>query len=303
MNDINKILKKYNYTSNKIKIIKNIQEVETNNGTYIIKKNINKNTRDLFNYLTSKDFNNYLDYLNDDQDDFLVYPYVKNIEMSNEEKASDIIKIISILHNKTVYESKMSIEEIKKDYEELTDEIENLNKYYDNIRLYLEEQQYPSPEEYYLLRNISWVFHSLNSSKYFLDKYYEIVKNIRSRRICLIHGNIELDHLIENSSKYLISWDNSRKDIPIIDLIEFYKNNYKDMNFVNIFRQYEEYFPLLEEERLLLFSYILIPEKLEFAEYGIEKMIKAYDLVNYLKSSSEIISYYHSGNTNNQTNE
>lgn len=302
MNEIKKVLNKYNYKVNKIYIKNNLNMVSTNNGDYVIKKNINKNTRDLFNYLNINNFNNYLDYINNDQDNFMIYPYIKEINISKEEKAINIIEIISILHNNTVYKKNYSLEEIKEDYEKQINEIEEINNYYEDIRLYLEEQEFLSPSEFYLLKNISWIFHSLDSSKYFLDKWYEIIKEIKSKRIVLNHGNLELDHLIIGPNKYLINWDYSINDIPIFDLIIFYKNNFKDVDFNDLYELYNSYFKLYEEEQFLFFSKILIPEKMEFKDIEIKNMENIYYIIKYLQESSRIISNYHSSNTNNEKN-
>ena len=146
------------------------------------------------------------------------------------------------------------------------------------------------------------IFNSLNSSKYFLDKWYNTVKDKKNRRVCLIHGNLDFEHLLESDDKFLISWDKAHNDTPIKDLIDIYKKGYKYVSFYELFMLYEDISVLLPEEKYLLFSLILIPDKLNFRKSEILNMQEVYYLVKYLNTSIEIISNYHSSYANSQEN-
>ena len=302
MNEIKEILNKYNLKIESLKINDGVKIVTTNNGKYVVKKKKNNDTRDLFKHLNSKKFHNYLDYINDDQDNFMIFPFVETINAEENVSATDIIMLISNLHAKTTFYKKYPLYEVKTFYEEKLNKIKELEMYYNNLRIAFEEEVFISPSNYYLLRNISWIFYSLDSSRYFLDKWYEIEKDKKNKRVCLIHGNLELQHFIGSEEKILISWDNAKNDIPIFDLIGFYKNNYKEISFYNLFKIYEERYPLLPEERFLLFSLILIPDKIKLDKEEVINTNEAYYLIKYLMSGSDIISNYHSGNSNSQNN-
>ena len=301
MNDIKNVLDKYNYRTEKISIIGKAKIVETENEKLVVKQN-NGDIKDVFVYLEGKGFHNYLDYLNEPNDKYLIFPYINSITKEDSDKAKDLITIVALLHSKTYFYKSISVDEIKKMYEEKTEHLDYLDKYYDNLRFYIEEQQFPSPSNYYLLRNISWIFHSISSSKYFLDKWYDIVKDKKNNRVGLIHGNLELNHLLESNKKVIISWDGARNDLLIYDLIYLYKKNYNDVDFYNLFKLYESYFPLLPEERFLLFSLMLEPDKLKLDDIEILNMKKCYYQIKYLQTSSAIISNYHSEKTNDEDN-
>ncbi len=303
MNSIRGILKKYNYKPKKIALENNINIIETQDNKFVIKKKSNNDIKEIFKYLRTKGFYNYLDSINNDSDDkYLIFPYIDDIKSDSNDKAKDLIYLISLLHSKTYYYKTITLDEIKKVYEEKTDYLNELDKYYDELRASIEEKQLLSPSNYYLLTNISWIFHSILSSKYFLDKWYDEIKNKKSKRVALIHGNLELSHLLESNDKYIISWDNARNDSLVYDLINLYRNNYNDADFYNLFKQYESYFPLEEYEKYFLFSLMFEPTKIVFDNIDISNLSKCYYLIKYLKISSEIVSNYHSKNTNDKNN-
>lgn len=290
-------------SSRKISIINNVKLIEENNNKYVIKKKKNNDIKELFSYLRSKNFINYLDYINDDKERYMIFPYINNVIKDKDEIGKDLVILISSLHAKTSFYKRYTEYEAKSFYEEKIEYLEYIDKYYDDLRLKIEEQEFISPSNYLLLRNISWIFHSINSCRYFLEKWYEIIKNKKNRRICLIHGNLEFDHLLEDENKFIISWDNARNDIPIYDLLGLYKKHFNEVYFYNLFKIYEECFQLLEEERYLLFSLMLLPEKLNLDQREILNTKSVFDLIEYLKTSSNIISKYHSKNSDYKTNE
>lgn len=287
---------------NKVTISNNVKIVNTDNGIFVYKKTNNKEKqKELFRYLSSKNFKNYLDYIYD-QDDFIVYPYINNIVKSNDEKAVDLIELVALLHGKTEFYKSFPLDDIKKFYEEKIKYINYLDKYYDDKRFLFEEEMFPSPSQYYFLRNCSWIFHSLNSSKFFLEEWYSKIKEIKTKRECVIHNNLELDHLLESENAFLISWDKAKTDSPVYDLVKFYKKNYSDVSFYELLKMYENIIPFLPEERLLFFSLILLPDKLDFSDVEIINTKNIYNLIEYLKESNNIVSKYHPSNSNSQDN-
>ena len=292
MNSVKDVLEKYNYRIDKLTLNNNIRIIDSPSGKFVVKKRKNKDTRELFRYLNSRGFDNYLDYINDDQDDFMIFPYIDEVHDDRASRANDIILLDSLLHNKTAFYKSISSEEVKAFYEEKTDYIESLTKYYDNIILVIEEQQFIPPSLYLLIRNISWIFRSLDASKYFLDKWYDEESKKSSRRLCLIHGNLELDHLIGTENRFLISWDNARVDSPIYDLLSFYKNHYLELDFDDLFNYYESNYPLKEEEKILLFTYMAMPSKIEVENDEYKMCIKINKLMDYLYKTSNLIKNY-----------
>ena len=99
MNEIKDILSKYNLKIESLKLNNNIKIINTKDGKYVIKKKKSEDTRDLFKHLNSKNFNNYLDYINkDDNDNYLIFPYVDTVTDEADIIATDMIITVSNLH-------------------------------------------------------------------------------------------------------------------------------------------------------------------------------------------------------------
>ena len=84
------------------KIINNRIIINTDNGRYVIKKNKYIDKDKLFNYLESRKFIYFLKpiYSNKFYD---IYPYIKENNLSLEEKYYDLISIVSYLHLRTFF--------------------------------------------------------------------------------------------------------------------------------------------------------------------------------------------------------
>lgn len=285
---------------NKYSIFKNVKIIETNNGKYVIKKR-NCNNDYLFQYLKTKNFNNFVNIYRYD-DDYEMYPYINNIDLTDEEKALDIIYIITLLHNKTTSYKITDQDLLQRIYEDINSKLIYISNYYDNLRMIIEEELYPSPSNYLLLRNITIIYKSIDNSKYFIDKWYKISKEKKNYRVTTCHNNLELDHLIKDEGIYLISWNKSCKASPIYDILSLYKNVYEKVDFFSLFEIYNTKYPLFDEEIYLLFALLLVPDKIDLSSKEIINTKNVYDLTNYLMITDEFVSKYHTNKPNSQEN-
>ena len=299
MNDIKDLVNNFNLKINKCKYCNNIRIVDTDKGKFVIKKN-NHNNSELFRYLESKNFNNFLN-IYDYNSNYEIYPYIDGINLTNEEKAIDIIYLISILHNRTTFYKNIELDTIKAIYEDINNKLSYLINYYDNLRMISEDSTYPSPSSYLLLRNISVIFRSIDNSKYFIDKWYNTIKDKKNFRVVTIHNYLELDHLIKSENTYLISWDKSCRASPIYDLLSLYKNTYDKVEFSSLFEMYNSKYPLSKEEIYLLFSLLLVPDKIDLSNKEIINTKEVYKLTNYLMSTIDFVSKYNPDSANEQT--
>ena len=268
------------------------KKIETKeNKKYVFKKsndNINKN----FKYLCSRNYNFFPNYT--DTKNYNVYEYVEGIELPKEEKAKDIINLISLLHTKTTHYKKIDIDEYKEIYEEIEKQIKELEEYFIDINNKIEEEVYMSPSHYLLIRNISKIYSNIEFCKQTLENWYNLVKDKENKRVSFIHNNLKLSHYIKNEKEYLISWDKSKFDMPIYDLYNFYKNNYNDINMNILLNQYEQRYPLTKDELLLLFLLISLPNKIEFINNDYENTKKVDSLLNYIYKTDKLILEYNS---------
>lgn len=292
MLEISELLKKNNLKTRSYKKLGKVIIVNTNEGKKVIKK---KSNNDIYTYLESRNFNYFPNIIEDSK--YEILDYEDEIEMPNDQKMLDMIKLIALLHNKTTYYKEVVEDDYKKIYEDINNNIEYLNSYYTDIITIIESKEYMSPSEYLLARGISKIFNSLNYSKYEIDKWYEIVKEKRKQRYVVLHNNLDLSHFIRNRNAYLISWEKSKIDIPIFDFYKIYKKSCLDYDFSSLLREYERDYSLLKEERMLLFILISLPDKIEFdtTEYKMCKKIS--NLLDYLYKTDNLISPYYTENT------
>ena len=205
-----------------------------------------------------------------------MYEYLEDIDYDKEQRAFDIIHLISLLHSKTTYYKEINYDEYKKIYEEYKNKINYMNNYYLDLIGQIESKIYMSPYEYLVARNISKILSCFNYCNIEIDKWYDLVKDKKRKRVVTLHNNLKLDNLIKNKHIYLISWDKFKIDFPIYDLVDFYNLYSLDFDFISLFSEYERIFPLLEEEKILLNVLISIPNKIPYSS-------NEFDMINYTR--------------------
>jgi len=296
-NNINNILNKHALNPIKYTIKNNVTIVDTDKGRVVFKKKTTdnrNNVNNLYNYLTSRSFNFYPKLIsNDDRDDYDMYEYIEPIDTPDEQKALDIIYLIGLLHNKTTYYKEVNEDTYKEIYENIKEELNYLYNYYNDLILIVERSIYMSPKEYLFARNVSKIFSCITFCNIELDKWLDSVKDNKKQRVVTLHNNLNLDHLIRNKDPYLISWDNSTKDIPIYDFYNFYKNHYLDLDFNDLFDEYNSRYPLLEEERQLLLILLSIPQKIEFVDNELESCKIIRKQLDYIYKTEELVKEFY----------
>lgn len=289
-NYVRKIASEYNIPINKITIKNNTRIID---DKIVLKKKKNNDLNNVYKYLKSRSFDYFPEPITIDNL-YEVYPFLEDTYEPSEQKATDIMHLLGLLHSKTTFYREIDIDKNKEIYENISDELEYLNNFYNDLITMIEKEVYMSPSGYLIARNINIIFSSIYYAKHNLEEWYKKIDNNKNERVVNIHNNISLDHYIKNEKPYLISWNKSRIDSPIYDLLSFYKNHYLDFDFDDLFHFYESGYPLKEEERLLLFTYMAIPYKIEIISDEYEMCIKINKMIEYLYKTSNLIMNYHS---------
>jgi len=274
----------------KITLINNIRIVDTGDEKLVIKKR-KENLDELFQYLKSRSFN-YFPEIVYKTSNYDVYRYVGDTKLEREEKILDIVKIVTLLHSKTTFYKDIDDDTYKRLYENILERIDYLYNYYNDIVDIIEGYDYMSPSNYLFVRNVSKLFASLDYARYQINNWYNIIEEKKRIRVVNIHNNLRIEHYLLDDKPYLISWDRSKRDIPIYDLINLYKEYFREMDFCDLFRVYEGHYPLLEEEKCLLFCLISIPEKLDFNEREFAMCKKVKKFYEYMYATDRLISDY-----------
>lgn len=289
-NYLRKIASEYNIPINKITIKNNTRIID---DKIVLKKKKNNDLNNVYKYLKSRSFDYFPEPVMIDNL-YEAYPYLEDTYEPREQKATDIMYLLGLLHSKTTFYREVDIDKNKEIYENISDELEYLNNFYNDLITMIEKEVYMSPSGYLIARNINIIFDSIYYAKHNLEEWYKKIDNNKNERVVNIHNNISLDHYIKNEKPYLISWNKSRIDSPIYDLLSFYKNHYLDFDFDDLFHLYEKSYPLKEEEKLLLFIYMAMPYKIEIMSDEYEMCIKINKMIEYLYKTSNLIMNYHS---------
>ena len=282
------ILDRYNISNKKITIRNNARILD---DKIVIKNKKRDDIDDIYGYLKSRSFD-YFPYPIEMNDKYEVYPYLKDMYEPYEQKAMDLMHLLSLLHSKTTFYREVDIDRNKEIYEDIEQKLEYLDGFYNDLITRIEKEVYMSPSSYLIARNINIIFGSIYYARDSLDKWYEKVRNNKNERVVNIHNNISLEHYIKNEKPYLISWNNSKIDSPIYDLLSFYKNHYLDFDFDDLFHFYESSYPLKEEERFLLFTYMAMPSEIKSVNDELEMCIKINKMIEYLYKTSNLIMNY-----------
>lgn len=271
LENLKKIYKPYRFIKRK-----GITIIESTSGSYVVKNKSNNKVREAYNYLLSRNFDYFPKLQEDFRDDVNVFEYVDGINMPKEQKALDMMDLVSLLHNKTTYYKEITEDKYKEIYGNLKDNILYSRNYYDNLYNIMIEEIYPSPSHYLIMRNIYKIFEALDFCDSELDDWYDSTKEDLKERVAFIHNNLETDHFIKNSKDYLISWEKSKIDSPILELITFYQKEYLNFDFEVLFKRYLKNYPLNDNEKKLLFIVISIPPiiNLEKEEIVLTKEIR-----------------------------
>lgn len=281
-----KLLKKYGINPKSIRKLGNSYMIDDGNRKYLVKKR-NDEIDSKFSYLKSRNFDFFPSYFN--IEDYDVYDYIEDNNISLEERLYEMVDLISLLHTKTTRYKNIDIDDYKVIYEELHKKIDYLMNYYNELNNQIDSEIYMSPSHYLLVLNMSKLYSALSFCKEELDNWYEIIKNNPKQRQAYIHNNLDISHLISNTNPYLISWNKAKLDIPINDIYDLYRKYGRDIDFDILLNNYQKRYPLKQEELKLLFIKISIPEKIEFDSDEYENTRKVKSVLETLDKGDKLI--------------
>jgi uncharacterized protein YerC len=303
MNNIKDILNRYALLPHRYTIKKNATIIDTDDGHFVFKKrDIDNKMEELFKYLKSRNFLAIPNLINRD-DAYDVYEYIDDVDTPREQKALDMMSVIATLHYKTTYFKDADEDDFKAIYEDIVKQIDYINNYYTDVITMIETNVYMSPSEYLIARNISKVFNAITFCKREIDEWYELVKDKHKKRVVTLHNNLDLDHLVRNQDLFLLSWDKSRQDMPIFDLINFYKHYALELDFAELFNLYESKYKLLDEERKLFFILISIPDKITYGKSEMESCSTARKLLDYIFKTEQLLTPYYTPNNSDESHQ
>jgi len=281
------IYKPYRYT-----IKGNVTLLETTSGDFIIKPKT-KDIPELYQYLLSRNFDNFPSIIDASRSDVYVYQRVVDTKMAIEQKCDDLIDLISSLHNKTSYYKEVSEDSYKAIYEDIHSNILYLRNYYSAMYDSFFKEIYMRPSSYLFMRNFSKLMNSLDFCERELDSWYELIQGEAKIRVAVVHNNLEFDHFIKGEKDFLISWDQYKIDTPIIDIVGLYRKEYLHINFEKGLERYMSLYPLLPHEEKLLFILLAMPFKIEEEKKELEQCREIRKKFDYVFKTEDLLRPYY----------
>lgn len=285
---LKKIYRPYRYT-----ILGKSVLLNTTSGDFVVKEKGNKDIKELYAYLNSRNFTCFPKLIEDSRSDVNVYEYISGVSMPEEQKALDLIEAVAGLHNKTTFYKTITVDDFKAIYDNIKNNIVYLKNDYNRMYEEIKKEIYMSPSHYSLIRNIYKVFAALEFAENELDVWFSLVKEETKKRVSLIHNKLSLEHFIKSNEDYLISWEDYRTDTPIMDLVNFYQKDFFTIHFDVVLSKYFEKVHLSEDEKKLFFIIISIPKKIEFSgdEFKDCKMVR--ESLDYIFVTEELVRPYY----------
>ena len=263
--------------------------IENTDNKYVLKPKKRNDKKEIYDYLLSRNFSFFLYPENDFEDDYELYQFIPEVKTLIEEKAASLINIISELHIRTTTYKEYSLDEIKEIYEEKNNRISYLFQYYDELEEVFSKEIYPAPFQLLFLNNVSKIYNTLNYSRVLVEKWYKNVINDKRRRIVFLHNHLSLDHFIDSNDPKIINFDYSKYDSPIYDFVNFYKSHFYELDMTMLFNKYQHRYKFTNNELLLFFIEIIIPDKVVFSNNVFINTMRVYDLINYIDITREFI--------------
>lgn len=286
MNELNEVLKKRKIKPLKYQKKSNVIIIETKDDRYVYKDS--KIDKKVLEYLKSRNFD-YMPFFIESEE-FQLTKYIKGLNIPDEKKILDLVKIMGLLHSKTTFYTMVDNDEYIKLYEDLDGNLNYLYNYYTDLITIAESKIFPSPSEQLLSYNITTVYNAISDCKKKLDYYHHLVKDKTRKRNVIIHGNANLSHFIEAEKPYLISWDKAKIGSPVFDMYKLYRYHVLDFDFLSILKKYESVYPFSKDEKVLFEILISMPDliKLEGSEY--HRCIVIDEMLEKIKRTKKIVS-------------
>ena len=278
---IKKVLGENDLSLNNISYRGHSRIINTNKGKFVIKEK-KSNLKEIYDYLNVKKYYSYLPITNDYNDSYELYPFVEEVNTDNSSKAVDMVYELAMLHVKTTTYEEVNLDEIKKLYEDTNKRIDYLYKYYLDLQDYIESNVYMAPAEYLLIRNISIIYQLLRFSKEKLDAWYQEKEKLKKERYVLLNNNLKLDHFLEGENNYFINWSKARRGIVVYDFLNFFHNNYLELDMKSLYDLYQTKYPFTKDEENLFLALLAIPSEINFKNSNYINTIKVKNLVVYL---------------------
>jgi spore coat protein YsxE len=183
------------------------------------------------------------------------------------ERHLQLFRDLAHVHRKSLKEIEIKEEELTNYYNSMKKRQEKQREFLQSYIEMCEDEWYMSP---FQLQFCTY-FHETMQAYWFaqtqLEKWYEKVQETKKWRVAVVHGKVALSHYVydQKGNGYFLSLERSHVAPPLSDLLSFFRKYLrtypvKGNECINWFLEYQQSFPIQEEEIALFLSYLAQPE-------------------------------------------
>ncbi len=267
--------------------------IDSMDGKYVVKPKGEKDKKELFNYLKSRDFHDFPALVDDSRSDIYIFEYIEDTNYPKDQKAIDMIRSVANLHSKTSYNKEVREDKFKEIYDDIKSNLLYYKDRYTKTVEQIEEKIFMSPSEYLFIRNSSKLFSEIEFASAKLDDWYESVKEKRETRVSVVHNNLSLEHYLRGEKSALISWDKSLIDSPVLDIYNLYQKEALEVEFASVLQEYFKHVNYTEEEKELLFILLCMPKEIVWSEDEFTSCEKISESLDYVYRTEWLVAPYY----------
>ncbi|PYZ93652.1 spore coat protein YsxE [Salipaludibacillus keqinensis] len=299
------VLFQYDLYPEKVEHIGKVQKVETNYGTFALKKTTMKKSeadwfinvmrrleRIGFPYVVPVLPNKYGDYtVTDGQFIYYLMPwYEDHQQFRNPVQPEDtLVEQVAKLHSLTEKTQDYAADSLDESSQLLKKRWDlrklEIDKYVDEI----EQHTYYSPFELTLLTHFERIKFMALQAEEQLELWLEKANEKKSSRSVLCHGRLKRSHACydEYGTAYFLNFERAVLDTPARDLAMLFRHFFQSRPWDEVeghhwLNLYEKHFAFFDEERHLFMSYLTFPE-------NIYRMIDHYRQAGRTKSELQMV--------------
>lgn len=238
----------------------------------------------VFDYLKSRNFLGFLKPLKDDGSCEIYIFQEDNVPF--QDKAKDLILLLSLLHTKTTTYEKVVFADCEKFYQEIASKINFQMEYYLKLQEQFENNVYMAPDEYLFMRNASIFYRNLRKSREYLDLWLDFLKKEENRRVVFLQGSPTFFNFVDLEKPYFRDFSLSKRGCVVYDFLFFYKRFYEDVEMVSLFRLYQKNFYFDEGEKYLFYALLLFNDNVvDISASHYKNVVEFNKTIRYLESS------------------
>lgn len=210
-----------------------IYKIITNdNKTYILKKVKNRGVFNIYYFLMSQKFTNFIMpllttgnhiFMMHDNDAYYLTRFYEDIDYPLDKKLMDYIDLLHKLHQKTIIKKHFDKDQFNRLYKKKLKRLESRFQLLDLFIIECENKKYRSIFDWTYLTRYNDIMYIKNVLVKLQSQIDTLLEELKLYDYCIIHNNPSIDHfVVTNEHNYLISFDYSTIGLKVHDYVKLF---------------------------------------------------------------------------------